>query len=114
MTIKKSLLAAATVTTVTLAGTGIAAASELPTSTTASSASTGGDTTGAGDDNTDAGDDEGLLGSMAGSTETLGIINDFGEAVAGSISILPNINDAVNDFQDMVDDISGKIPNFPF
>lgn len=127
MTIKKSLLAAATVTTVTLAGTGIAAADELPTSTTASSASTkaeddngdgdsngdNGGTTDEGED-TDEGDDEGLLGSIEGSTDTLTIFNNFGEAVAGSISILPNINDAVNDFQDMVDDISGKIPNFPF
>lgn len=117
MTIKKSLLAAATVTTVTLAGTGIAAAEELPTSTTASSASTkaeDGDGNGDNGGTTDEGDDEGLLGSMEGSTETLTIINDFGKAVAGSISILPNINDAVNDFQDMVDDIAGKIPNFPF
>lgn len=100
MTFKKGLLAAATATTVAIAGTGIASAQDdgtpetPPTEETSSSAE--------------------LLGSMEGSTETLTIFNDFGKAVAGSISILPNINDAVNDFQDMVDDISGKIPNFPF
>lgn len=99
MTFKKGLLAAATATTVAIAGTGIASAQDdtpetSPTEETSSSAE--------------------LLGSIEGSTETLTIFNDFGKAVAGSISILPNINDAVNDFQDMVDDITGKIPNFPF
>ena len=99
MTFKKGLLAAATATTVAIAGTGIASAQDdtpetPPTEETSSSAE--------------------LLGSIEGSTETLTIFNDFGKAVVGSISILPNINDAVNDFQDMVDDITGKIPNFPF
>ncbi|WP_312977812.1 hypothetical protein [Corynebacterium sp.] len=100
MTFKKGLLAAATATTVAIAGTGIASAqdSEAPETPPAEETTSSAE----------------LLGSVAGSTETLGIINDFGEAVAGSISILPNINDAVNDFQDMVDDITGKIPNFPF
>ncbi|WP_291477541.1 hypothetical protein [Corynebacterium sp.] len=101
MTIKKSLLAAATAATVTIAGTGIAAAAE--------DTDTG---TGTGTEETNSSSE--LLGSIEGSTETLGIINDFGDAVAGSISILPNINDAVNDFQDMVDDIAGKIPALPF
>jgi hypothetical protein len=100
MSIKKSLLAAATAATVTIAGTGIAAAqedggnAETPSGDTSSSAE--------------------LLGSIEGSTETLTIINDFGGAVAGSISILPDINDAVNDFNDMVADISSKLPALPF
>ncbi|MEY8566135.1 hypothetical protein AALF15_06120 [Corynebacteriaceae bacterium 7-707] len=99
MTIKKSLLAAATAATVTIAGTGIAAAED-----------TGAPETPAEETNSSSE----LLGSIEGSTDTLKIINDFGDAVAGSISILPNINDAVNDFQDMVDDIAGKIPALPF
>lgn len=98
MTIKKSLLAAATATTVAIAGTGIAAAQddapETPPTEEASSSSE-------------------LLGSMEGSTETLGIINDFGGAVAGSISILPDVYGAIQDFQDMVDDISSNFP-LPF
>lgn len=97
MTFKKGLLAAATATTVAIAGTGIASAQDgeapetPPTEETTSSAE--------------------LLGSMEGSTETLGIINDFGGAVAGSISILPDVYSAIQDFQDMVDDITS---NFPF
>lgn len=95
MTFKKGLLAAAAATTVAIAGTGIAAADEgtpetPPTEETSSSAE--------------------LLGSMEGSTETLGIINDFGGAVAGSISILPDVYSAIQDFQDMVDDITSNFP----
>lgn len=126
MTIKKSLLAAATVTTVAVAGTGVPAAqsSELPTGS--SDVQTKQDTEEPDDTETDDPDDTDdededdengdtdLLGSIEGSTEVLTIINDFGGAVAGSISILPDINDAVSDFQDMIDDIAGNLPPLPF
>ncbi|MGO1755991.1 MULTISPECIES: hypothetical protein [Actinomycetes] len=107
MTIKKSLLAAATVTTVAIAGTGIATAqsSELPGSSSTTTFKDSKDET----DDTDE-DDTDLLGSIEGSTEVLGIFNDFGDAVSGSISILPNIYDAVQDFQDMIDDFPGNLP----
>lgn len=107
MTIKKSLLAAATVTTVAIAGTGIATAqsSELPGSSSTTTFNDSKDET----DDTDE-DDTDLLGSIEGSTEVLGIFNDFGDAVSGSISILPNIYDAVQDFQDMIDDFPGNLP----
>lgn len=107
MTIKKSLLAAATVTTVAIAGTGIATAqsSELPGSSSTTTFNYSKDET----DDTDE-DDTDLLGSIEGSTEVLGIFNDFGDAVSGSISILPNIYDAVQDFQDMIDDFPGNLP----
>lgn len=99
MTFKKGLLAAATATTVAIAGTGIASAQDdtpetPPTEETSSSAE--------------------LLGSIEGSTETLTIFNDFGGAVAGSISILPDVYSAIQDFQDMVDDITSNFPPLPF
>jgi hypothetical protein len=100
MTIKKSLLAAATAATVTVAGTGIAAAQDAETPETAPTEETSSSAE--------------LLGSMEGSTETLNVFNDFGGAIADFISILPNINNAVNDFNDMVADISGKFPALPF
>lgn len=110
MTIKKSLLAAATVTTVAIAGTGIATAqsSELPGSSSTTTFKESKDETDDTDDTDE--DDTDLLGSIEGSTEVLGIFNDFGDAVSGSISILPNIYDAVQDFQDMIDDFPGNLP----
>ncbi|WP_420099253.1 hypothetical protein [Corynebacterium sp.] len=116
MTIKKSLLAAATATTVAIAGTGIAAAQdeEQTSGSLSSSTSEEGDSTGSSLPKPDEdGNYEGSLGSAQDAAAILKVINEFGGAVAGSISILPNINDAVNDFQDMVDDISSKFP-LPF
>lgn len=117
MTFKKGLLAAATATTVAIAGTGIASAQDddQTSGSLSSSTSEEGESTGSGLPTPDEdGNYEGSLGSAQDATAILKVINGFGEAVAGSIGVLPGINDAVNDFQDMVDDISGKLPSFPF
>ncbi|MGP9722483.1 hypothetical protein ACT3SZ_00505 [Corynebacterium sp. AOP40-9SA-29] len=119
MTIKKSLLAAATATTLAIAGTGIASAAD------------GGDLPDAG-----AGSVEGSFDGEALSTEgsqifgsvpeggesatieqalnALGAVAVTGAAVAGSIGAAPAIYSAVQDFQDMVEDISGNLPALPF
>ncbi|MGP9608967.1 hypothetical protein ACT3TD_01185 [Corynebacterium sp. AOP36-E1-14] len=109
MTIKKSLLAAATATTLAVAGTGIASAQDGTEDTeTQGSLSSLSSSSSEGED----GDFEGLLGSMADASEILAVINTFGGAVAGSIDIIPDIYTAIQGFQDMVDDF--EFPARPF
>ncbi|MDN5719270.1 hypothetical protein [Corynebacterium sp.] len=109
MTIKKSLLAAATATTLAVAGTGIASAQDDTEDTeTQGSLSSLSSSSSEGED----GDFEGLLGSMADASEILAVINTFGGAVAGSIDIIPDIYTAIQGFQDMVDDF--EFPALPF
>lgn len=118
MTFKKGLLAAATATTVAIAGTGIASAApdELPDRDTAGSTSTSlegidlSDQAGGYFGSTDA-DGQFELGQAV---IALGAAAIAGGAVAGSISILPNIYSAAQDFQGMVEDISGNLPPLPF
>lgn len=118
MTIKKSLLAAATATTlaVAVAGTSIASADpELPTTGNGSSESSleGADLSGQASTAFGSVDDDGIISLEQSVVALLGIAT-AGGAVAGSIAVLPAIYSAVQDFQDMVDDISGNLPALPF
>ena len=102
MTIKKSLLAVATASTVAIAGAGVASADEgdLPTPDVTLSA-----------DNSlegvDLSDQAGqVFGSVADGTWDLGTGIDglaalvaAGGAVAGSIMLLPSLDGAIKDFQ---------------
>lgn len=128
MTFKKALFAGAAATTIALAGTGVASAeenAETPSTNQGSLASSVSSATGSADlapteeCKTVQGKEECSMTGPSGiesSTELLTIVNDFGGAVAGSISILPEIYEAIQGFQDMVDDISGNIqlPKLPF
>ena len=112
MTFKKGLLAAATATTVAIAGTGIANAQEddLPTDVGLSTESSL--------EGVDLSDQAGgLFGSVADGQFDLGTgiagLAAFvaaGGAVAGSISLLPNINDAIKDFQEFADEVRPPLP----
>lgn len=141
MTIKKSLFAAATATTLVLAGTGLASAQDdtdgsLPTAGSLSANNTNeeGETTGSAivesvsgsalfEPSEECKDVEGEdkpvctdgPSTIESSTELLGIVNDFGGAVAGSITLIPDIYDAIQTFQEMVDGFElPAVPNLPF
>ncbi|MGJ0182197.1 hypothetical protein [Corynebacterium glyciniphilum] len=113
MTFKKGLLAAATATTVAIAGTGIANAQEdeLPADVGFSSEGSL--------EGVDLSDQAGgLFGSVSDGQFDLGTgiagLAAFvaaGGAVAGSITLLPKINDAIKDFQDFADEV---LPPLPF
>lgn len=100
MTIKKSLLAVATASTVALAGTGVANAEETPKPQLSAEGSL---------DNFDLGEQLGaVFGSVDGETNEwdlgLGIkglaaLVAAGGAVAGSIVLLPTLDGAIKDFQ---------------
>lgn len=115
MTIKKSLLAAATATTLAVAGTGIASADELPTGGNGSTTGSLSDADLSEQGSTAFGsvDDDDNFNLELAVQALLGVAT-AGGAVAGSIAVLPAIYDAVQDFQDMVDDISGNLPALPF
>lgn len=138
MTIKKSLFAAATATTLVLAGTGLASAQDtdgsLPTagSLSANNTNEDGETTGSAIVESVSGsalfepteeckevDGKEVCtdgpSTIESSTELLGIVNDFGGAVAGSITLIPDIYDAIQTFQEMVDGFElPAVPNLPF
>jgi len=120
MTIKKSLLAAATASAVAIAGAGVANAvdgpdndGKLPTNGNGSSASSLEDANIA---------DQ--LGQVFGSNDANDKFNVWqgvsaliavaatGGAVAGSIGVLPAIYDATKDFQEYVDQFTGDTQAF--
>lgn len=111
MTIKKSLLAVATASTVAIAGTGIASAEDsdaLPSAGFSSEGSL---------DNVDLSDQAaGLFGSLDDDNQFdlgtgitgLAALVTAGAAVAGSITLLPDIYSAVQEFQDFVAEVTGQ------
>lgn len=118
MTIKKSLLAAATASAVAIAGAGVANAApdnagELPTQGNGSSVSS-----------LEGADLGGQLAGAFGSSDADGHFNlpqavsaliavgATGAAVAGSISVLPSIYSATKDFQAYVDEFTADTQAF--
>lgn len=119
MTIKKSLLAAATASAVAIAGAGVANAAkpdnagELPTQGNGSSVSS-----------LEGADLGGQLAGAFGSSDADGHFNlqqavsaliavgATGTAVAGSISVLPSIYSATKDFQAYVDEFTADTQAF--
>lgn len=104
MTIKKSLLAVATASTVAIAGAGVANATEPETPPKPPQLSAEGSL-----DNFDLGEQLGaVFGSVDGETDqwdlgpafgALGAIVTAGAAVTGSIMLLPSLDGAIKDFQ---------------
>ncbi|WP_417286850.1 hypothetical protein [Corynebacterium variabile] len=119
MTIKKSLLAVATASTVAVAGAGVANAADpdnagkLPTQGNGSSVSS-----------LEGADLGGQLAGAFGSSDADGHFNlqqavsaliavgATGTAVAGSISVLPSIYSATKDFQAYVDEFTADTQAF--
>jgi len=112
MTIKKSLLAVATASTVAVAGAGVANAEDL---------STGG-TWGSGISSTELSSEAGtIFGSSSEEGENITITDSYrallnialaGGAVAGSIAVLPAIYSATKDFQAYVDEFTADTQAF--
>lgn len=118
MTIKKSLLAAATASAVAIAGAGVANAApdnlgDLPTHGNGSSVSSlegadlGGQLAGA----YGSSDDDGHF-NLPQAVSALIAVGATGAAVAGSISVLPSIYSATKDFQAYVDEFTADTQAF--
>ena len=117
MTIKKSLLAVATASTVAVAGAGVANAEDLNTGT---EDATG--TWGSGISSTELSSEAGtIFGSSSGEGENITITDSYrallnialaGGAVAGSIAVLPAIYSATKDFQAYVDEFTADTQAF--
>ncbi|WP_297004814.1 hypothetical protein [uncultured Corynebacterium sp.] len=113
MTIKKSLLAAATATTVAIAGAGGANAAELPTGGNGSSTSSLQDAELSDQfDHAFGSQDAAGKFNLEQAVQALLGAAVAGGAVAGSIAVGPAIYDAVKDFQGMVDGITADTQAF--
>ena len=113
MTIKKSLLAAATASAVAIAGAGVASAEETPDTTL----STDGSLEGV-DLSSQAGDVFGSVDETTGEWNLglgMGGLDNFLTAtglVVGSIAVLPGLYYGIKDFQTFVDDVTAEVQGF--
>ena len=116
MTIKKSLLAAATASAVAIAGAGVANADE-PADLPAPDVTLSADNSLEGVDLSDQAGQ--VFGSVADGTWDLGTgmdgLDNFLTAtglIVGSIAVLPGLYYGVKDFQTFVDDVTAEVQGF--